>query len=110
MCNERDYLRPQAHNYEQQAQIAEEERCKFCDGMGISRQWHSQTGQGDYKECEWCGSSGKDYKTIRAKRSSLLLSEETEAAIERAAKYQGRRQDIWSWARKLADDVKDLND
>src|SRR4051812_19747629 len=43
-------------------------------------------------------------------RSPLLLSPETEAAIQRASEAYGRPEDIDAWARRLVDDIRDLAD
>jgi hypothetical protein len=43
-------------------------------------------------------------------RSPVRLSDETETLVQQAAQAHGTPQDIAAWARRLAEDVRDLSD
>jgi len=43
-------------------------------------------------------------------RSALLLSDEVEAMIERAAQSHGTPENVHAWAQRLAEDVRNLTD
>lgn len=55
------------HDYHQQSQIPEEERCEHCKGLGVVRWRCGGTGEGDYRVCFFCDGDGrKREKNVQA--------------------------------------------
>jgi len=52
----------------------------------------------------------RDIVAAIARRSPFRLSDETEAIVQQAAGAHGTPEDIDAWARRLAEDVRDLSD